>query len=341
MQVGVVGLGYWGSKHVRVLSSLSDVDRVVCFDLDRQRQDVIAAAFPAAAVAPSLADLLDVVDAVVLATHPSTHAALAEAALEAGVHVLVEKPLALTSREGADLVDLAAARGLTLMVGHTFAYNPAVRALRDLVQRGDLGDVWHIDSQRLNLGLYQSDCDVVWDLAPHDVSIINTLVGTAPTVVRAWGRGHLNRSIADNAYVMLEYAGLDVQAVVHVSWLDPHKVRRLTVVGSQRMAVYDDLADDERIRIYDKGVVPGEDFSPSTPMTYRYGDIHSPYIPFSEPLRLEDQHFVDSVRDGTRPLTDGEAGLEVVRTLEAASTSLREGRAVSLAEVGDTARVLR
>lgn len=340
MRIGVIGLGYWGSKHVRVLSALPGVDTVVGLDLDRERRETLSGAFPALRLAGDLADLLEVVDGVVVATHPSSHAPLARAALEADVPVLVEKPLALTSREGLDLVLLAEARGIPLMVGHTFAYNPAVHALRDMVRSGHLGDVLHIHSQRLNLGLYQSDCDVVWDLAPHDISIITTLMGGAPSSVAAWGRGHINPVVADNAYLKLEYADQNAQAVVHVSWLDPHKVRRITVVGSQRMAVYDDLADDERLRVYDKGVTPGDHVSPhATPLSYRYGDIHSPYIPFSEPLALEDEHFVHCVRTGAAPETDGRAGLEVVRTLEAASHAMRAGGEVRLDHLTPTRAV--
>ncbi|MEW1959071.1 Gfo/Idh/MocA family oxidoreductase [Kineococcus sp. NPDC059986] len=334
MRIGIVGLGYWGSKHVRVLSTLSDVDDVVVHDANASRMEVIAAAFPSVRQAPSLEALLASVDGLVIATQPSSHATIAREALARGVHVLVEKPLALASDDARQLVAMAAAARTTLMVGHTFAYNPAVRALRDLIRRGELGDVLHVDSERLNLGLYQSDCDVLWDLAPHDISIVNSITGTSPTSVRCWGRGHIDRSVTDNAYLMLDYEETGTQAVVHVSWLSPHRVRRLTVVGSQRMAVFDDLANDERLRVFDKGVTPAEvTQAHDQPMTYRYGDIHAPYIPFQEPLLLEDQHFVECIRTGNPPLTGGEAGLDVVRTLEAASVSLQTGTEVRLDEI--------
>ncbi len=334
MRIGVVGLGYWGSKHARVLSTVHEVDELVVHDANADRIEAVATAFPSVRRASSLDSLLEAVDGLVVATQPSSHSAIARAALERGVHVLVEKPLALDSLDARHLVTLAAATRTTLMVGHTFAYNPAVRALRDLIGRGELGDVLHMDSERLNLGLYQSDCDVLWDLAPHDISIVNSITGTSPSSVRCWGRGHIDRAVTDNAYLMLDYEESGTQAVVHVSWLSPHRVRRLTVVGSQRMAVFDDLANDERLRVFDKGVTPVDvPHTHDQPMTYRYGDIHVPYIPFQEPLLLEDQHFVECIRTGNAPLTGGGAGLDVVRTLEAASVSLEKGVEVRLDQI--------
>lgn len=335
MHIGVVGLGYWGSKHLRVVSGLPEVDEVSVFDLDGQRTAAATASFPAVRAASSIDDLLSRVDGVILATHPATHAPLGLAALNAGCHVLVEKPLALSSRDGQALVEMADALALTLMVGHTFAYNPAVQALRTMVAEGRLGRVLHVESQRLNLGLFQSDCDVIWDLAPHDISILTTLLGSTPTSVSSWGKGHIDPQVVDNAYIRLTFADLAAEAVVHVSWLDPHKTRQVTVVGSERMAIYDDLADELKLRVYDKGIQLSVQPAPNEqPLTYRYGDVHCPYIPPQEPLMLEDRHFVECIRTGRRPLTDGRAGLDVVRTLEAATLALRTGQEVLLAPAG-------
>jgi predicted dehydrogenase len=218
------------------------------------------------------------------------------------------------------------------MVGHTFEHNAAVWKLREVIESGQLGEIYYIDTARLNLGLYQADVNVVWDLAPHDISIINHLLRAAPTSVQAWGSRHARFRQEDVAYLRLSYEDRSVQAQVHVSWLDPCKVRRVTVVGSRRMAVYDDLADDERLRIYDKGVVAAEQGDVrNRPMSYRYGGISAPYIQLHEPLAVQDQHFVECVATGRRPYTDGEDGLAVVQVLEAASQSLHRGGSVRLA----------
>lgn len=331
VRIGVVGLGYWGSKHVRVLTSLGAVTQVVGIDPQEGRRTAMESAFPTLLTRPSLEAALPDVDAVIIATQPSTHGDLGVLALDAGKHVLVEKPLATTVFDSLRLMEAAERSGTTLMVGHTFEYNDAVLALRDLVAQGQLGDVLALDGARLNLGLYQSDCNVIWDLAPHDVSIINLLLGATPTAVTAWGSDDIHKGLVDNAYLRLDYDTVGAKATVHVSWLDPLKVRRLTVVGRDRMAVYDDLADEQRIRLYDKGVDPeqvGEPHQP--PMTYRYGDIVSPYIQFREPLAQQAQHFIESATDGSRPRTDGASGLAVVRTLEAAQRSMVEGRTIVL-----------
>jgi predicted dehydrogenase len=282
------------------------------------------------------------VDALVIATPPASHADLALRALIAGKHVLVEKPMATTVPDGRRLVEAAQAAGVVLMAGHTFEYNAAVWALRDAVQGGELGAVYYIDSARLNLGLYQSDISVVWDLAPHDISIFNHILGTTPDSVSAWGGSHAHRYLEDVAYVRLSYKELDVAAQLHVSWLDPCKVRRVTVVGARQMAVYNDMSSEEKLRIYDKGVSSDEP-SPQPrptgeamhdiPVTYRYGGIHSPYLPVQEPLAVQNQHFTDCIAHRRVPDTDGANGLAVVQVLTATDLSLRERRPVSLAEV--------
>jgi predicted dehydrogenase len=270
----------------------------------------------------SLGEALDGIDAVVVASPPASHAAIARAALEAGRHTLVEKPLTTSVEDAELLVETAARRNVQLMVGHTFEYNPAVRKLKDIVRSGVLGRILYVDTSRLSLGRYQRDVDVVWDLAPHDISIISYLLDETPVAAGTWAHHNLGLPQADVAYLRLEFPRARTNAFVHVSWLNPNKVRRVTVVGERMMAVYDDLSDDRRIMVYDVGVDPAEIDDPtaahSMPVSYRTGDITSPFIPFSEPLLLQDRHFVACVRDGGPCRTPGERGLEVVRVLAAA-----------------------
>lgn len=332
VRVGVVGCGYWGSKHVRVLHGLGAVSELAAIDSSRERRTELARTFPALREHEALESALDGLDAVVIATPPVTHARLAQQALAAGKHVLIEKPMTTCSADARALVEQAEEAGLVLMVGHTFEFNPAVMRLRELMEEGAFGEIFYLDGARLNLGLYRHDVNVVWDLAPHDVSIANFLLGSSPVVVQAWGASHANDAVEDVAYLRLGYPDNGIFFQTHVSWLSPSKVRRLTVVGSRRMAVYNDLRDNERLRIYDKGVVaPADDDLHQVPMSYRYGDITSPYIRFDEPLKLLDEHFVRSVQLGSRPRSDGRTGLAVVEVLEAATRSMEQGgRAVEL-----------
>ncbi len=323
LKVGVVGCGYWGSKHVRVLSHLPGVGGIAVIDTDQRRREHILSAFPAARGFGDMEAALPHLDAVVIAAPARCHAELALKALRMGKHVLVEKPLATSLADARLLVEEARRRGATLMVGHTFEFNPAVRELKRRIDLGELGRIYYIDSARLNLGLYRSDVNVVWDLAIHDVYILNYLLDSVPTTVTAWGSANAGAGVEDLAYIRLAYQDLKINAYVHVSWLDPRKVRKVTVVGSKRMAVYDDL-EEERLRIFDRGVehleVPGAAFE--RPLSYRYGDIVSPHIRLEEPLVVEVQHFVDSIRNGTMPQTDGWNGLAAVAVLEAVDASL-------------------
>jgi predicted dehydrogenase len=334
LRVGVVGCGYWGSKHVRVLHAIRGVARVVAIDPFEDRTAALKQAFPNMPSFPDLDAALDHVDAVVIATPPGTHAEVALAALAAGKSVLVEKPLATSSADAARMIQAAERSSLTLMVGHTFEHNAAVWKLRELVDTGELGQIHYVDTARLNLGLYQRDVNVVWDLAPHDVSICNHVLGTTPFSVEAWGSRHAHNGLEDVAYLRLQYPG-GVIANIHVSWLDPCKVRRVTVVGSAKMAVYNDLASEERVRLFDKGVTSLESQAnvQDIPMSYRYGEIRSPYIAFEEPLTVMDRHFLSCVEDGIRPSTDGKVGLAVVQALECAAISLRERRQVDIGEL--------
>lgn len=339
LRIAVAGCGYWGSKHVRVLQAIDEVEEVVLVDSTESRLLSLARSYKTAPCSTALHPVLPGVDAVVVATPPSTHVPVALEAIHAGKHVLVEKPLAPTAAGARRLIAAAADAGVVLMVGHTFEYNPAVRKLRELVQGQHLGEVFYIDSARLNLGLYQNDVNVIIDLAPHDISIINHVLGRAPVAVQAWAARHAHRRFEDVAYLRLFYDdffdGRGLSANIHVSWLDPCKVRRLTAVGSKKMAVYDDLAAEERIRVLDKGVClpPDGDNLTQPPMSYRYGDIVVPFVSPDEPLGVQDRHFIDCINNGTAPLTDGANGLAVVEALEAAELSRRLGRPVLIEEL--------
>jgi predicted dehydrogenase len=259
---------------------------------------------------------------------------LGQKAIAAGKHVLIEKPLATTSEAARALVDAAEDVGVVLMPGHTFEHNAAVHKLRDLVRGGDLGRPFYLDCARLNLGLYQTDVNVILDLAPHDISISNFVLGSQPTTVTAWGSRYVHPQHEDVAYLRLDYADVGVRTNIHVSWLDPHKVRRITAVGSKKMVVYNDMADGERIRVYDKSAVPpGEGDGPLSQFAYHLGDTVSPFVAFAEPLAVQDQQFVDCVTNGLPPSVEGSSGLAVVQVLECAQISLREQRPVALAEV--------
>jgi predicted dehydrogenase len=336
INVGVAGCGYWGSKHVRVLSEIPEVEQVFAIDPREDRVAALTRSFPTVHTARSLEAVLDRLDAVIVATPPRTHAGLASTALAAGKDVLIEKPLTTSTDDALALLAQASATAAVLMVGHTFEYNAAVWKLRDLVDSGELGRLYYLDSARLNLGLYQSDVNVIWDLAPHDISIFNYVLRARPTSVHAWGSRHAHQSLEDVAYLRLQYPDLGVSANAHVSWLDPGKVRRVTVVGASKMAVYNDLSLEERVRIFDKGVVPPEGNGPITgiPMSYRYGDIRSPHIRFEEPLLVQDRHFVACVINRETPATGGENGLAVVQVLEAAEQSLLLDRPIAMEQAG-------
>jgi predicted dehydrogenase len=318
IRIAVVGYGYWGSKHVRVLSSLPDV-AVTIVDGNIDRLSEASAHHRSARLASELDEILDSVDGIVVATPPASHAPIARRALGAGLHTLVEKPMTTTVSDAEELIDIAHRRGVQLMVGHTFEFNPAVWKLREIVQSGALGRVLYIDTQRLSLGRYQSDVNVVWDLAPHDISIVSYLLDEVPASTTVWAKCNVGIRHADVAYVRLDFEKARTHAFVHVSWLNPNKVRKVTVVGEDKMVVYDDMSDNERIRIYDVGVDPTGIDDPAAayamPVTYRTGDITSPYIPFNEPLLVQDSHFVDCIRHGVRCATPGERGRDIVRVL--------------------------
>jgi predicted dehydrogenase len=333
IRVGVVGVGYWGSKHLRVLSGLPEVEQAIPIDPRLESMPALAHLLESGRAFLTLGEALPHLDAVVIATQPSLHVPLGLQALRAGKHTLVEKPLATTAAGGLELIAAAQESGAVLMVGHTFEHNPAVTVLRRLVQSNELGQLYYLDSSRLNLGLYQSDVNVVVDLAPHDISIANFVLGSEPTWVAAWGSRHVHPDHEDSAQLRIYYEEPDVDVTIHVSWLHPHKVRRTTAVGSLKMAVYDDMAADERIRVHDKSAMRSLGEGADWRVAYHYGDVVSPYVDVVDPLLVQDRQFVHCARTGDRPSTDGYDGLQVVRVLEAAKQSMEDGRRVMLKEI--------
>jgi predicted dehydrogenase len=314
-----------------VLSGLADVRQVAIVEPDPEIRATILSAFPAARAFPDFQSVLPHVDALVIATPPQTHGELALTALRNGKHVLVEKPLTRSLAEAQQLVNEARRYNVVLMTGHTFLFNPAVTELRRRLAQGELGEIYYLYSARLALGVYRSDVNVIWDLAPHDITIMNYLLQSVPTTVSAWGASLACEGVEDVAYIRLDYGQLGVSGFSHISWLNPSRSRTVTVVGKEKMAVYDDVGD-ERLRIYDRGVKALDGAPPSyvRPFSYRYGDIVSPYIRSEEPLLLEDQHFVDCIRRGSIPDSDGLNGLAVIAVLEALDRALQGGTPVNV-----------
>ena len=323
VSVGVVGLGYWGPNLVRNLSQLREGEVVAVCDIRHDAVDAVAARYPGIDATTSFDDLLesDRVEAVAIATPVSTHFELAEAALRKGKHVFVEKPLAASSREALALIELASESGLVLMPGHTFLYSPPVNIIRDLIATGQLGEIYFVSTSRVNLGLHQTDVSVVWDLAPHDFSILHYWFGEMPTTVAAFSRGCILPGVPDVAFINLEFPSGTI-AHVELSWLAPSKLRRTAVVGSEKMIVYDDTSQ-EPVRIFDSGVMPR---NPETfgeyRLTYRTGDVVSPRVDAVEPLALEMLDFCAAIRLGSEPRSSTALGFDVVQMVEAVDRSL-------------------
>ena len=331
-RVALIGFGYWGPNLARNFHQLLGAQLEYVVDRDpaaRQRAERLYGC----KTADSLDDVLaeDRVDAVVIATPARTHYALTKRALEAGKHVLVEKPLTMDVAEAEEVVALAERCRRTLMVGHVFEYNPAVAYIKAAIARGDLGDLYYLYSKRVNLGRVQSDVNVLWSIAPHDISITLFLLGQMPESVRCQGTSCLNDSVEDVIFLTM-YFPHNVLCHVHASWLDPSKTREMTVVGSKKMIVYDDVSTEGKVRVYDKGAFRKGDV---TYGDFQYklhsGDILIPRLDMREPLQLECAHFIECIQSGTRPLTDGENGLRVLRVLAAGEKSLqRSGEQIFL-----------
>ena len=333
IKVGVIGYGYWGPNLVRNFGEcgLADVKAVSDLRPDRLRQ--VAARYPSVRTTTDHRELLGDagIDAVAIATPVSSHFDLALQALQAGKHVLVEKPFPATADQGQRLIDEAARRKLTLMVDHTFLYTGAVRKIKELVQAGDLGQLYYYDSVRVNLGLFQHDVNVLWDLAVHDLSIMDYILGGRPQAVSATGVAHVAGQPEDVAYLTCYFSN-QLIAHFHVNWLAPVKVRRTLLGGSQKMIVYDDLEPSEKVKVYDKGITLNEPEGVYKMLVgYRTGDMWAPQLATTEALREEARHFAECIAGGTKPLTDGQVGLNVVQILEAATASMHlRGQPVDL-----------
>src|SRR5271157_2283701 len=326
--VGVVGCGYWGPNLVRNFKGLPNCNLRAMCDVSLSRLEHMRSLYSDVEGVTDYEHLLNGVglDAVVVATPVKHHYTLAKASLLAGKHTFIEKPMASSAAECEELIEIADSKGLVLMIGHTFLYSAPVRKIAEIVEAGDLGEIRYINSRRLNLGLFQSDINVAWDLAPHDISIILSIVGEQPVTVNCRGSAHITQGIEDVTTMCLGFTKQRT-AIVHSSWLDPRKVREMTIVGSKRMIVYDDVAPLEKIRIFDARVErpPHYDTFAEFQYAYHYGDVHVPYIKQEEPLKTECQHFLDCIRTGTDPMSSGEQGLRLVRILESASASLKNG----------------
>ncbi len=335
IRVGVIGYGYWGPNLVRNFWESPGTDLKAVSDMSAARLESAHARYPAVRMTTDYRDLLEApdIDAIAIATPVSTHFDLAMAALRAGKHVLIEKPMCETSEQAERLIEEAARRRLTVFVEHTFVYTGAVRKISELARSGTLGDIYYYDSVRVNLGLFQRDVNVVWDLAVHDLAIMDAVLPEKPVAVSASGISHFPGSHEDVAYLTLFFDSPMI-AHVHVNWLSPVKIRRTLLGGSRQMVVYDDLEPSEKVRIYDRGVTLNEGAADVYQMLvgYRTGDMWAPQVGVTEALATSVGHFAESISAGTVPETDGEAGLRVVRILEAASQSIADrGRVVDLA----------
>lgn len=333
LRVAQIGCGYWGINLLRCLQQNPEVDIVGVAETSRERRKILAGKHPLLPVMHDYKDLLgNDIDALVIATPPATHFELAKDCLLHDKHVLVEKPMAMRSKEAKELINLADSRVLTLMAGHTFEYNSAVHKLQDYVAKGEIGEVYYIYMARLNLGRVQPDINAMWSLAPHDVSILLYVLQSVPEAVSARGFSFLRQGIEDVVFMILDFPD-GLRAHIHVSWLDPNKMRKLTMVGSKKMIVYDDTSPEAKIRIYDKGITRSDvkknlgeyDTFGEFQLTLRAGDVTLPHLDFPEPLQVECNHFIDCIRKKQTPISDGKSGLKVVQVLETAQKSLETG----------------
>jgi predicted dehydrogenase len=328
IKVGVVGCGYWGPNLIRNFRSLSDCSLKMMCDVSESRLAHLKSLYPEVEGETNYNNMLNGVglDAVIIATSVKSHYPMAKASLLSGKHTFIEKPMAASSQECEELIDIAKKKGLVLMVGHTFLYSPAVKKIKEIVQSGDIGEIRYICARRLNLGLFQKDINVAWDLAPHDISIILHIMEKDAVTINCQGSAHITPGVEDVTTMWLNFPG-DRSAIIQSSWLDPRKIREMTIVGSKKMIVYDDVSQLEKIRVFDARVErpPHYDTFAEFHYAYHYGDVYVPYIKQEEPLKTECQHFLDCINQGTTPLTDGCRGRELVRILEASSKSLKRG----------------
>lgn len=328
INVGVIGCGYWGPNLIRNFNQLSEVNMSKCCDLDSKRLNHIKALYPNIVPITNYSEVLKdpEIGAVAIATPVHTHFKIAKEALLHDKHIFVEKPITTNSEQAEELIELASKRGKILMVGHTFEYTPAVNKVKELISQGEIGEVYYINSTRVNLGLFQTDINVIWDLAPHDISILLYMLNVQADRVSARGESYVRKGIEDVGYLTLRFPN-KVFANLHVSWLDPCKLRKMTIVGSKKMMVYDDIDIEGKIRIYDKGVSvqPYYDTFGEFQLLYRSGDMLMPKLGNAEPLGVECAHFIECIREKKNPRSDGLSGLRVVKVLEAATRSIQNG----------------
>jgi predicted dehydrogenase len=327
MRVAVIGAGYWGPNLIRNFLALDEIDGVVACDVDAGRLERMRKAFYGIETSESPADVVERpdIDIVVIATPVATHFELAKRALTAGKHCFIEKPMTASSHEAEELIELAEKKNLKLLVDHTFIYTGAVRKMKELIMAGRLGEIYYFDSVRVNLGLFQHDVNVIWDLAPHDLSIADYLLEKRPIAVSAIGSCHVGNGLEDIAYLTLRFEN-NLIAHFHVNWLAPMKIRRTLIGGTKSMIVYDDTEASEKVKIYDKGIdVTTPEGVYDTLVQYRTGDMLSPKLDQTEALAEATRHFVDCILDDKTPITDGHAGLNVVRVLEASGESIKNG----------------
>jgi predicted dehydrogenase len=333
INIAIVGYGYWGPNILRNFNEADDARVVLCCDVNPKRLELVKSKYHSVEVSENFEDVItdNKVDAVAIVTPVATHYEFARKALEHGKHVLVEKPLAASVAEAESLVNIADRQNLTLMVNHTFIYTGAVRKMKEIVESGVLGDMYYFDSVRINLGLIQKDVNVLWDLAPHDISILGHLVEEEPNSVCATGTCHFGNGIESVAYLTV-YFNSGVIAHFHNNWLAPVKIRSIIVGGSKKMILYDDMEASEKIKVYDKGVdVNGPESEHERLISYRLGDMWAPKIDNTEALRLVAAEFIESIQSGRPPITDGASGLNVVKILEASEMSIKhKGREVKL-----------
>ncbi|HYW73027.1 MAG TPA: Gfo/Idh/MocA family oxidoreductase [Pyrinomonadaceae bacterium] len=341
--IGVIGCGYWGPNLLRNFAENEDAQlRWIC-DTDEQRLASMSRRYPMARTTNDFHAVVNdpAVDAVAVVTPVATHYAIARDLLRAGKHVLLEKPMAATVREAEELNELAEQNQRALMIDHTFVYTGAVRKMKEIVRSGELGELLYFDSVRINLGLFQRDINVLWDLAPHDLSIMDYLIERQPQAISALGSSHIERGIENIAYLVMLFPDQFI-AHFHFNWLAPVKIRRTMIAGSSKMILYDDIEPTEKVRVYDKGVtanrVGDREADYQTLVSYRTGDVWAPKLDSTEALRYVVAEFLESIRQGRKPLTDGSAGLRVVRLLEAAQHSMKHGgQAVMLGNSAQTA----
>jgi len=326
INIAVIGVGYWGPNLLRNLNGLSGIGLLYACDMDETNLNKVKRIYPHLKTTKDYLDIItnEKIDAVCVATPLATHFEIAKKALLNNKHVLIEKPFTSTSEEAKELIQIAEEKGKILMVDHPFIYSGAINKIKELIDKGELGEAYYFDSERINLGLIRSDANVMWDLAVHDISIVNYLFNQKPISVSAVGSVHVFNKKEEMAHITLKHQK-GLISHIHVSWLSPLKLRKILVGGSKKMILYDDIEPSDKIRIYDKGVdIDPKQITPFSPL-YRSGDVVIPKIDQSEPLKRLNEHFIECIEKNQKPLTDGEDGLRVIKILEAAQQSIREG----------------